>query len=150
MANPHPNTANLRPAQKGEVRNPKGRPEDKALKAAKELYGNKRARELRGGMTQGQIDGWEQLLLAMTSAETALLAKWEGCPNYPKSLAMALLYDMKNGRTATIDKLRERQFGKPIQKVELTGRDGAPLLPDPRPLTQEEAREFIRQLEQEY
>jgi hypothetical protein len=31
---------------------------------------------------------------------------------------------MKSGNTKTLDKLRERQSGKAVQKVELTGKDG--------------------------
>jgi hypothetical protein len=59
------------------------------------------------------------------------LASWPDANSYAKGLAMAILFDLKNGNTKTIDKLRERQFGKAVQKVELTGKDGTPFNPEP-------------------
>lgn len=82
-------------------------------------------------MSQKQIDAWEQTFLVLTSAECQLIAKWEGAPMYAKNLAMSLLFDTKNGKTNTIDKLRERQYGKPLQRVEMTGANGKPLNPEP-------------------
>ena len=35
---------------------------------------------------------------------------------------------MKNGKTTALDKLRERQYGKPTQRMELTGKDGGDLI----------------------
>lgn len=42
-------------------------------------------------------------------------------------MGMAIISDIKKGRTSTIDKLRDRQFGKIADKVEITGADGADL-----------------------
>lgn len=113
----------FKPGQSG---NPKGRPRDEAGAAAKELFSKDRVEELKAKLTQGQLDGWEQLLLKMTTPETQALVKWDNCPNYAKSIAMAILHDMKNGRTFTVDKLRERQFGRAIQRADYadTGRNG--------------------------
>jgi hypothetical protein len=88
-------------------------------------------------------------MLALTAGEIAIIAKWDGSPIYAKNLAMSILCDTKNGTTKTIDKLRERQYGKPTQKIELTGADGTPLM-QPKSMTQEEARAFIAKLENDY
>ena len=62
---------------------------------------------------------------------------------------MAILFDTKHGKTTTIDKLRERQYGKTVQKVELTGKDGADLIPA-RILTKDEIGDLLSQLEKDY
>lgn len=56
---------------------------------------------------------------------------------------------MKNGKTTTLDKLRERQYGKPTQRMELTGKDGGDLIPA-RTLTKEEAAELFKTLNEKY
>jgi hypothetical protein len=58
---------------------------------------------------------------------------------------MAIITDMKNGKTDTVQKLRERQYGQVKQQIEVTGADGAPLLQ--QPMTQEQAKDFINELE---
>ena len=60
-----------------------------------------------------------------------------------------ILSDMKNGKTTTLDKLRERQYGKPTQRMELTGKDGGDLIPA-RTLTKEEAAELFKTLNEKY
>ena len=77
------------------------------------------------------------------------MAKWDEAPAYPKGLAIALLTDMKNGKTTTLDKLRERVHGKEIQRIELTGKDGAALI-EPRTLTKDEARALFEELQDKY
>ena len=64
-------------------------------------------------------------------------------------LAIAVLSDMKNGKTTTLDKLRERQYGKPTQRMEVTGKDGAELIPA-RTLTKEEAQQLFKDLQENY
>lgn len=134
--------------KKGQSGNPKGRPKNRVNEQFIQCFGKKRAKAIEG-LTQLEIDAWEQKLMVATSSELTVIAKWDEAHVYGKTLAMALLFDIKNGRTTTIDKLRERQFGKPTQKIELTGADGRPLMP-PAPMTQEEARAFIRELEEKY
>ena len=57
---------------------------------------------------------------------------------------------MKDGKTDTIERLRERQYGKAVERVELTGKDGAPLMDAPQTMTQEEATAYLQNLEKEY
>lgn len=134
--------------KKGQSGNPKGRPKNRVNEQFIQCFGKKRAKAIEG-LTQLEIDAWEQKLMVATASELTVIAKWDEAHVYGKTLAMALLFDIKNGRTTTIDKLRERQFGKPTQKIELTGADGRPLMPS-APMTQEEARAFIREIEEKY
>lgn len=85
----------------------------------------------------------------MSANDLKLLAKWDEAPAYPKGLAIAVLNDMKNGKTTTLDKLRERQYGKPTQRMEVTGKDGGDLIPA-RTLSKEEAAELLKSLNEKY
>jgi hypothetical protein len=131
MPNLNPNTKGLKPPfQKGESGNPKGRPPSRVPEALKNILGKKKAKKFYQ-LNELEVNEWEASVLTMTTNELKALASWEDANSYAKGLAMGILFDMKNGNTKTIDKLRERQFGKAIQKVELTGKDGKPLNPEP-------------------
>lgn len=149
MANPNPNTSGLKkPWKPGQSGNPKGRPRDPAKEMLEAALGKKGARKFVR-LTKANKDDIDSILESATTDFLMFVAKWDGAITYAKGRALALLNDMKNGRTTTIDKLRERQYGKPVQKVELTGADGQPLV-QPKSMTQQEAQEFLRQLEQNY
>lgn len=100
------------------------------------------------GMTKYEIDSIEQKMLSVTLSEAQVLAKADESPLYMKNLAMAIMLDMKNGKTDTIDKLRERQYGKTAQRIEITGKDGQPIQTQ-KQLSQTEAKDFIKKLESE-
>lgn len=107
--------------KKGQSGNPNGRPRNRVKQEWLPLcFGKKRMKGLED-LTKEEIDAWEKVLLVATGTELQMLVKWEECPMYPKNLAMAILYDTKNGRTAAIDKLRERQYGKAVQEIKMTG-----------------------------
>jgi hypothetical protein len=143
MANPNPNMSGLKNFQKGQSGNPKGRPKSRVPDALKVVLGKKKARKFYQ-LTECEINEWELTVLSMTANELKALASWEDANSYPKGLAISILFDMKNGNTKTIDKLRERQFGKAIQKVELTGADGRPLNPEPISIEIIDKREDVR------
>jgi hypothetical protein len=129
MPNPNPDISGLTPPfAKGKSGNPKGRPPSRVPEAMISIMGKKKAKRFYH-LNETEINDWENALLTMTSNEITALAKWEDANSYAKGLAMGILFDMKNGNTKTIDKLRERQFGKAIQKVELIG--GMQHYPDP-------------------
>lgn len=136
------------PWKKGQSGNPKGRPKNRVINEwLPECFGKKRAKQIKA-LSQTEIDAWEQLLICLSAPELQVIAKWDGSPAYAKNIALSILTDMKNGRTTTVDKLRERQYGKPIQKVELTGKDGKDLMP--QRLSHDEAKKIISELENEY
>lgn len=146
MANPD----NLRaPWKPGESGNPKGRPRNRVVNEwLPACFGKKRTKAL-SAMTDEEINAIERRLLVCTAAELTALVEWKDCPTYAKSLGKAILSDNKNGRTTTIDKLRERQYGKAVQKLELTGKDGAALHPDPLIVEIIDSREQVEKGEEE-
>ena len=145
-----PNPQNLQaPWQPGQSGNPKGRPKNRVTNTwLPACFGKKRTKQM-DDLTPAEINTIERRLLVASVSELTVIAKWEDTPAYAKTLAMALLFDIKHGRTATIDKLRERQYGKAIQKIELTGKDGADLVPA-RTLTKQEITELFKQLDQDF
>ncbi|MDR1022884.1 MAG: DUF5681 domain-containing protein [Prevotellaceae bacterium] len=143
MPNPNPNTSGLTPFPKGVSGNPKGRPPSRVPEALKVVLGKKKAKKFYH-INEAEINEWEAAVLTMTTSELKALASWEDANSYAKGLAMGILFDMKIGNTKTLDKLRERQFGKAVQKVELTGKDGRPFNPEPISIEIIDKREDIR------
>ena len=144
------NTENLKaPWKPGQSGNPKGRPKNRVVNEwLPQCFGKKRTKQIKA-LSQAEIDAWEQLLICLSAPELTVIAKWDESPSYAKNIALSILFDMKNGKTATIDKLRERQYGKPIQKVELTGKDGASLLSN-QLISIDEAKNLLSKLNDEY
>lgn len=145
------NDENIIPHQfkKGQSGNPKGRPKSRVPEQLVKIFGSKSKAKKFYSLSGSEINEWEATILTLSADELKVLAKWDKAPAYPKGLAIAVLSDMKNGKTTTLDKLRERQYGKATQHVEVTGKDGAELIPA-RTLTKEEAKELFTALNSEY
>jgi hypothetical protein len=162
MANHNPNIANLHPPRwkPGESGNPKGRPPTKRLEQnLKYILGKSKTKKFYN-ISGAEIEFWENAILTMSFQELKTLSggKQKGeidatiaseVPIYAVNTARAILFDIANGKTTTIDRLRERQFGKAVQKVELTGADGASLIPA-RVLSKAEAKELLESLNNEF
>lgn len=146
-----PNPQNIighswKPGQSG---NPKGRKKktvDEIMVATLKLKSRK---ELQEGLSKTDVDNWEETLMSASSDVITILAQDASIPVYARAIARAIATDLKNGKTTTLDRLRDRRFGKLSQRVELTGKDGAELV-QPRRLTKEEAKELIQNMENEY
>lgn len=136
----------FKPGQSG---NPKGRPKSRVPEQLVKIFGSKARAKKFYSLSSVEIDEWEAAILSFSTNDLKLLAKWDAAPAYPKGLAIAVLSDMKNGKTTTLDKLRERQYGKPTQRMELTGKDGGDLIPA-RTLTKEEAADLLQSLNEKY
>lgn len=78
-------------------------------------------------LTRQEVEEWEGKILTLTIDDLKKISKEQETPAYVVNVIMAIIADIKNGRTNTLDKLRDRQFGKVADKVELTGKDGEEL-----------------------
>ena len=134
--------------KKGQSGNPKGRPPSRVPERLVKIMGKVQAKKFYK-LSATEITEWESALLTMNANQLKLLAQWDEANAYPKGLAISILTDMKNGNTKTLDKLRERVVGRPTQRMEITGRDGADFMPA-RVLTKQEAKELLDGLENEY
>ena len=134
--------------KKGQSGNPKGRPPSRVPEQLVKIMGKVQAKKFYK-LSATEITEWESALLTMNANQLKLLAQWDEANAYPKGLAISILTDMKNGNTKTLDKLRERVVGRPTQRMEITGRDGADFMPA-RVLTKQEAKELLDGLENEY
>ena len=113
--------ANLRPPFKpGQSGNPNGRPKNAVPAQLAKVMGKSQAKKIFK-LNNTELEEWEATLLTLNANQLKLLAQWDEASAYPKGLAISILYDMKNGNTKTLDKLRERIGGKPSQRLELSG-----------------------------
>ena len=135
----------FKPGQSG---NPKGRPPNRVPSQLVQIMGKSKAKKFFK-LSEEEIIEWEAALLTMNANQLKLLAQWDEANAYPKGLAISILFDMKNGNTKTLDKLRERVIGRPMQRMEITGKDGADFMPA-RVLTKQEAKELLDGLEEDY
>ena len=135
----------------GQSGNPKGfnqigREKNRINDFVKKVIGTSKERVIETvGMTAAEIDAIEQRMLSVSLSEAQIIAKDDYTPVYMKNLALAIIIDMKNGKTDTIDKLRERQYGKVKQQIELTGKGGQPLVKDPLIIEVIDKRENVEQ-----
>lgn len=134
--------------KKGQSGNPNGRPKNRPAEYRGKIMGKKRAKAYYGiGSTE--LSEWYETLLTIDTPSLTALAKDETTPTLVRTYARAIILEMKVGKTATIDRISERLYGKAVQRVEHTGADGCDLIP-PRTLTKEEAQEVFAALEKEY
>lgn len=143
------NNQNLMPPWKpGQSGNPKGRPKNRVPKQLAVLFSQKTAKKM-DGLTELEIKTWDVQMLSMDASQLKTLIQWDKAPAYVKANAIAILFDMRNGKTTTVDKLREKIFGKDTQRMELTGAGGKDLIPA-RVLTKAEAADLLQSLDKDY
>lgn len=133
--------------QKGQSGNPKGKPKDRVKALLKQVLPKSKLKKSEG-LTKDEINTIERSILAMELSDLQVLAKADETPAYAKTLAMAAIIDMKNGKTTTVDRLMDRQYGKPQQKVDIT--TNGKQIRQGTPLTREEQIAYLKKLEEEY
>lgn len=87
-------------------------------------------------------------LLQCNKKELEQMYQNEDLPVSITTLIIAIMQDMDDGETKTIDNILDRMYGKPTQTAELTGKDGKNLIPD-RMITLKEAKRLIEDAEKD-
>ena len=129
----------------GESGNPNGRPRSRVTELLESCLTIKQIKA-NSNLDNKEIDAIERIILSLDLKSLQAVAKCESTPAYMKTLAMAAILDMKNGRTKVMDLLRDRQFGAVKKNVDVTtnGKSMA------QSMTPSEAREMLRQIEKDY
>lgn len=124
-----PNADNLIPYRfkPGQSGNPKGRPKNRVPDQLVVIFGSRAKARKFYGLSGEEIDDWEEAVLSMTTGQLKELAKWDDAPAYPKGLAVAVLTEMRDGKTSTLDKLRDRLEKRRSKKPAIVA--NAPELP---------------------
>ena len=132
--------------KKGVSGNPAGRPKSRIPDLLKACIGKNRAETVRD-LNWLEIDHIEMAVLSLGNKDLQAIIKNDNSPMYLKGLALAALHDAKNGKTKTIDLLRDRQFGAVKKQVDLTT-NGESMAQ--RTMTPEEAKKMLKQIEENF
>lgn len=131
---------------KGESGNPKGRPKNRVTELLDGCLTRKQVKE-NTNLTDDEINAIEKIVLSLDIKALQAVAKSDATPAYMKTLAMAAILDMKNGKTQTMNLLRDRQFGAVKKQVDVTSNGHSMAA---QSLTPKEAREMLKSIEKEY
>jgi len=107
------NEQNLKPAQKGEVRNPNGRPK-KVETILREVFLDEYNTKLTNGQAQDIIKG----LLTKSRSELVELAKNDELPFWIAMIAKKATRDYERGSIHLIELLFDRVYGKPKETID--------------------------------
>lgn len=133
-----------KPGQSG---NPKGRPVGTKNRVKELLEGLLTVKQVKENtnLEQHEIDAIEQIILSLDLPALQAVAKSDKAPTYMLTLARAAMWDMKNGKTQTMNLLRDRQFGTVRKQVDLTS-NGQSMAP--QSLTPDEAKDLLKRIEE--
>ena len=106
------NEQNLKPAQKGEVRNPNGRPR-KFVSALKEQ-----------GYKMSEVNDAIQVLMSMTIDELKEVYNNPKATVLEKTIAAAIRKSIEKGSLYSIETLLTRVYGKPKEQVDVNASGG--------------------------
>lgn len=106
------NNENLKPAQKGEVRNPNGRPR----KFVSELKSQ--------GYKLSEVNDAIQVLMSMTIDELKDVYENKQATVLEKTVASAIKKSIEKGSLYSIETLLTRVYGKPKEQVDLNTSGG--------------------------
>lgn len=157
-------TKNLKPPwKKGQSGNPNGRqPNTSVREWLAEIIGEEEAEKLLAATKKkgrGKVKDSDGELMPLTKAERdkadrmipklspsilKAIIKNGNTPVYVAGRAVGVLFGLQEGKTDTLDKMEERQFGKDAQRIELTGADGESLGMQPFAVEIIDRREQVR------
>ena len=106
------NNENLKPAQKGEIRNPNGRPR----KFVSELKSQ--------GYKLSEVNDAIQVLMSMTIDELKDVYENKQATVLEKTVASAIKKSIEKGSLYSIETLLTRVYGKPKEQVDLNSSGG--------------------------
>lgn len=129
----------------GESGNPKGKQKNRVTELLENCLTIKQIKA-NTNLSTDEINAIEKIVLSLDLKSLQAVAKCDSTPAYMKTLAMAAILDMKNGRTKVMDLLRDRQFGAVKKNVDVTT-NGMSVA---QSLTPNEAREMLKQIEKDY
>jgi hypothetical protein len=107
------NEKNLKPAQKGEVRNPNGRPK-KVETILREVF----LSEYNVKITKTQTEDIIKSILSKNRSELIELAKNEELPFWISMIAKKATRDYERGSIHLLELLFDRVYGKPKETVD--------------------------------
>ena len=130
--------------QPGQSGNPNGRPRNRVKELLDGLLTVKQVKE-NTNLEERDINAIEQIILSLDTPALQAIAKSEKTPVYMRTLAMAAMWDMKNGKTQTMNLLRDRQFGAVKKQVDVTT-NGESMIP--QSMTPDEAKDLLKRIEE--
>ena len=129
---------------KGVSGNPNGRPRSRVKELMEGLLTVKQVKE-NTMLDDKEIAAIELMVLSLDTSALQAIAKSEKTPVYLRTLAMAAMWDMKNGKTGTMNLLRDRQFGSVKKQVDVTT-NGESMVP--QSMTPDEAKDLLKRIEE--
>lgn len=133
-----------KPGQSG---NPNGRPKGAKRRIKELLESLLTVKQINENTTleECDIEAIEKAILSLDTPALQAIAKSEKTPVYMRTLAMAAMWDMKNGKTGTMNLLRDRQFGAVKKQVDVTTKGESMV---PQSMTPDEAKDLLKRIEE--
>lgn len=134
-------TNTWKPGQSG---NKSGRPRSRSREILEGCLTVKQVKE-NTMLDDKEIAAIEQIIMSLDLAALQAIAKSDKAPAYMITLARAAMWDMKNGKTQTMNLLRDRQFGAVKKQVDVTT-NGESMVP--QSMTPDEAKDLLKRIEE--
>lgn len=133
-----------KPGQSG---NPAGKPKGIKRRIKELMESLLTAKQIKENtnLDERDIEAIEIAILSLDTPALQSIAKSEKTPVYMRTLAMAAMWDMKNGKTGTMNLLRDRQFGAIKKQVDVTT-NGESMVP--QSMTPDEAKDLLKRIEE--